>query len=258
MASLPAATRTAAHLGRRAAQSVSLHLTGGRGPSAAATLESAAALLASPRAASTQAERASGPGSHGEIDWMLRRHLAAIFGEEAGAAGASASMSPAASRSTGLPCPAVAPPTTPPPGASISLRNSTAACAARMTKRAAAAGEPLAPSTLSAALEPSSQSRMVVEALPPHRVVWSNDAWQHVVGPVREGHPALPQLQARAGNRAALRDLGRSMETQARGAASLVLRGPGELPLPAQLAVNPLAGPDGATSHLLLVLLEGA
>ncbi|KAL4449429.1 hypothetical protein ABPG77_007073 [Micractinium sp. CCAP 211/92] len=192
-------------------------------------------------AAHSLAAEGSAPAA-GDVDEVvarLREHLEAMF---------SPGPPPAGMCAVPLAAPAAAPASVP----ATTLRSSAQAVAARLTKPTA----PEVPLTLEAALQPSHQARLLVEAHPPYRLSWANPAWGELAGldwHEVEGQPCLEVVAASlARAEGAPAGLVDALSTHARGSAIVELLQDG-VPLPVRVTCTPLLDRSGHSTRMLLV-----
>lgn len=228
------------------------------GPSAATTAASPHSTsiglnLQQAFAAHSLAQLGGDPSGHSdpsrtEVDAvaaLLRVHVAEMF---------SLAPAPPASPAPGM---CATPPQAPhqqhsfPGSSSSSLRQSTRAVAARLTKQIGCPLEAGTPYTLEGAMQPSTQPRLVVDIEPPFTVTWANPAWEALAGlewGAVEGQPCLDVVQGSAVNAGRLESLAEAMQDHVRGSTVLEYNATA-----VRVTCTPLVSHDGSKSRMLLV-----
>ena len=139
------------------------------------------------------------------------------------------------------------------------LRSPAAVVAARLAKHAQCHLDPGTPRYIQSAMEPStSQTRVIADIAPPHRITWASPAWQVLTGLQEDavvGRPALATLLAAESSSGEVSGIAESLFMQQRGCGTVACRTANRgHAVPARVTVSPLMNSLGETANMLFVV----
>ncbi|GMH34096.1 hypothetical protein BSKO_01930 [Bryopsis sp. KO-2023] len=138
-------------------------------------------------------------------------------------------------------------------------RHSTAAVAGRIRSQVEYPLVTGTPYTLSGALLPSIQARVVTEVGPGNRIVYANEAWEELCGFTLsevQGSCGLKFIQGPDTEASAVRKIQTAVESSNRVQVVLTNYKRNGQPFKNRLQITPLLGPTGRVTHLLGILRE--